>query len=239
MSLNRLTYKFESISALTGAGRRYGTDAFAPGSAPFASRTLGDAAVYDNKAYGLLSKIIGRLYAWRCDKPEIRLAMFSETICMVLSWTTVGHIAQCNVEKRVSAFFHRICKIAGSKFFGLVKNVKHLTHRIQQSLAVIGSGLNAFVALLELCFAICDTLNVKLFCSGSHVLSLNHLLQMILSGGRGPPLEKKWGFLLSPPNVLKCREIMKKWVFELGCVTQTRHVGTKIPVNGYNLLRRQ
>ena len=60
--------------------------------------------------------------------------------------------------------------------------------------------------------------------------------QVILSVERGPTLEKQWGFFLPSPNMLKCREILKKWVFELGCVAQTRHVGTKMPVNGYNKL---
>ena len=136
--MNRLTYKFESVSALTGAGGQYGPDAFAPGSAPFASRTLGNVAVYDNKAYGLLSEIIGRFNARRCDKPEIRLAVITETTCKVLSWATVGNIVQCNAKEGVSAFFHRLCKIAGRTFFGLVKDVKHLAHCIQQSLAVCG-----------------------------------------------------------------------------------------------------
>lgn len=117
MSLNRLTYEFESVSALTGAGGQYRPDAFAPGSALFASRALSDVAVYDNKAYGLLSEIIGWLYTRRCDKPEIRFAVFTETISQILGWATVRNIVQCNIEESVSAFFHRVCKIAGSTFF--------------------------------------------------------------------------------------------------------------------------
>ena len=57
MSLNGLAYKFESVSALTGAGCRYSPDAFAPSSAFHAASALGDAAVYDNNAYGLFGNL--------------------------------------------------------------------------------------------------------------------------------------------------------------------------------------
>ncbi len=120
--------------------------------------------------------------------------------------------------KSVSTFFHSGLKIAYSKFFGLVKDVKHLTHRIEQFLAcsrrfdnirrrgfggirrvlrelsnlvcefghLIGQlgklffeCCDAIVALLELRFEFRDTLNVKLFCSGSQVLSSSLLTRLI------------------------------------------------------------
>jgi len=121
MRLNRLTYKFEGISALTGTGGQYGPDAFAPSSTLFASRALGNIAVYNNKAYGLFGQIIGRFYPWRCDKSKIGIAMVFETVCEVPRLSTVWNIVQCNIQKSVSAFLHCVCKITCSKFFGLVK----------------------------------------------------------------------------------------------------------------------
>ena len=85
MSNDRLMDKIKSISTLTGVGGQYGPDAFAPSSDFFAACALSNDAVYDNKTYGLLSKISGRLYARRCSKSKKRLAMFTETLGKVLS----------------------------------------------------------------------------------------------------------------------------------------------------------
>jgi len=74
MSLDRLIYKVKRTSALAGTGSQYSPDAFAPSSAFFAASALCDMAVYDNKAYCLLSHIICRLNARRCDKAKISLA---------------------------------------------------------------------------------------------------------------------------------------------------------------------
>ena len=51
MSLDRLVYKIECVSALAPAGCQYGPNAFAPKSAAFAAGALGNIAIYDNKPY--------------------------------------------------------------------------------------------------------------------------------------------------------------------------------------------
>ena len=134
--MDRLAYKIKRTSALAGTGSQYGPDVFTPGPAVCAASALGNIAVYDNKPYRLLSEIIGRLNARRCDKPEISFTVFTKTIGKILGLTTVGNIVQRNTKESFSAFFHRFCKIACCKFFGLVKNAEHITHCIKQSLAL-------------------------------------------------------------------------------------------------------
>jgi len=103
MSLDRLIYKIKRTSALAGTGRQYGPDAFAPGPAFFATSALCNITVYDNKAYRLLSEIIGR-FNTRCgDKLEISFAVFAKTIREILSLATFGNIAQRDIEERFSA----------------------------------------------------------------------------------------------------------------------------------------
>jgi len=94
MRLDRLAYKFESISALAGTGCQYSPDAFAPKPAVFATSALCNIAVYNNKPNSLFSEIIGRLNTWCCDKSEISFTVFTKTICKILSLTTVGNINQ-------------------------------------------------------------------------------------------------------------------------------------------------
>ena len=138
--MDRLAYKIKRISALAGTGCQYSPDAFAPNPTIFATSALCNITVYNNKTYRLLSEIIGRFNAWCCDKSEISIAVFTKTICKILSLTTAGNIDQRNIKKCFSTFFHRFCKTACCKLFGLVKNTEHITHRIKQFLAIIGGG---------------------------------------------------------------------------------------------------
>jgi len=140
MSLDRLAYKIECVSALAGTGCQYSPYAFAPKPAVFAASALCNIAVYHNKPYRLLSEIIGRLNARRCDKSEISIAMCAKAIRQILSLTTFRNIVQRNTKESFSARFHRFCKTAFCQFFGFVKNAEHITHRIKQFLAVIGGG---------------------------------------------------------------------------------------------------
>ena len=63
---------------------------------------------------------------------------------------------------------------------------------------------NAFIALFELSFKFRDALDIELFFVGSQFLSSSHLL-WLLSGERGPPLEKKQIFsaCITTLNVLQ------------------------------------
>lgn len=84
MSLDRLIYKVKRTSALAGT---YSPDAFAPGPALFAASALRNIPVYDNKAYRLLSEIVCRLNAWRCNKSEVSVTMLAKTVSKILCWT--------------------------------------------------------------------------------------------------------------------------------------------------------
>ena len=117
MSLDRLAYKIECVSALAGAGCHYGPDAFAPKPAIFAASALCNIAVYNNKPNRLLSEIICRFNAGRCDKSEISFAVCAKTICKILSLSTFRNIDQRNIKKNFSACFHRLGKITCCQFF--------------------------------------------------------------------------------------------------------------------------
>ena len=151
MSLDRLAYKIECISALAGTGCQYGPDAFTPGPAVFAASPLGNIAVYHNKPYCLFSEIICRLNASRCDKPEISFTVFAETICKIMSLATFGNIVQRNTEKSFLANFHCFCKSAFCHFF-------------DKSFVDFNKFSNLF-------FKVGNASNVELFCFGSQVLS--------------------------------------------------------------------
>jgi len=112
MSLDRLVYKIECVSALAGTGCQYGPDAFTPGPAVFAASALGNIAVYDNKSNRLFSEIIGWLNARCGNELKISLAVLKETVGKVLSLTIVGNIVQCNTISR-NAFL--LSSIAAAK----------------------------------------------------------------------------------------------------------------------------
>ncbi len=140
MSLDGLIYKVKRTSALAGTGSQYRPEAFAPGPALFAASALSNIAVYDNKAYRLLCKIVCRLNAWRCNKSEVSVTMLAKTVSEILCWTTFRDFAQRNIKERFAAFVHSFSKCFFRKFFGFVKNAEHITHRIKKFLTVIGGS---------------------------------------------------------------------------------------------------
>ena len=69
----------EDCSTLLCAGRHHRPDAFAPLATRSASRALGDPAIDDHEANGLLGQVVCRGYARRGDDTEIRSPVKSKT----------------------------------------------------------------------------------------------------------------------------------------------------------------
>ena len=243
--MDRLAYKIECVSALAGAGSQYSPDAFTPNPALFATSTLGNIAVYDNKANRLFSEIIGWFNARRCDELEISFAVFTETIGKILSLATFWNIVQRNIKKRFSACFHSFCKADFCKLFGLVKNTKHITHCTQQSLAVIGGG---FIRKTGQIFNVPDKMsdaklyqNIKvfhIFAIGREIITANNtskvfakninqysratcignLEQGVSISSKAPSPETLFAFLMTSFVNIKLRfmgQIFKKFLIDL------------------------
>ena len=112
MFLNSFFDKCERRFTLPCAGSNDRKKPFASCSAIFASSSLTDFAIDDDKSYGLFGAVIGWIDGGSRNKSEIGLAVFAKAFCHILSFASQGDVTRAGFENCRLHFFE-----SGGKFF--------------------------------------------------------------------------------------------------------------------------